>query len=443
MRILLSLILTLCLTAISLGQKQINLDEAIRIAFQRNTSLEKGKNNINTYEAGVKSAWGNFLPSLNANGGFGWTRSDQKGTTRNLGGFVIDVPATVSESRSYNAGINSSITLFDGLASFANMEKSHNDLESAQLQLERLKQNLVFQTISLYYDVINNQQLLKVKEDNVKWNQKNLETITERNKLGAVTMADVYAQQVQTGNAELEVIRTRNMLENSKSTLLDYLGLDVFEDYTFEDVRTKLEMEGAENTDELSVLVTRAMANRFDYKSAQLGLESANNSVTIARSGHLPSLSGNFGFSTYANNFNTLFENKNYSAGISLNIPIFNGFSVSERVELAEVGAMNKKIELTELERTIKVNLQKTYLDLQAAKKAVEVSERNVKASVENRKIEEEKYSLGSGTLLNVLIANSEFTVAQTNLINAQYSYETLKEQLKYYIGVLDYKSYE
>ncbi|MBZ0201168.1 MAG: TolC family protein, partial [Ignavibacteriaceae bacterium] len=419
------------------------LDEAIRIALQRNTSLEKGKNNISTYEAGVKSAWGNFMPSLNANGGFGWTRSDQNGTTRNLGGFVIDVPATVSESRNYNAGVNSSITLFDGLSSFANLDKSRNDLESAQLQLERLKQNLVFQTVSLYYDVINNQQLLKVKEDNVKWNQKNLETVTERNKLGAVTLADVYAQQVQTGNAELDVIRTRNMLENSKSTLLDYLGLDVFDDYNFADVSIKMDELSTENTDELSVLVNSALTNRFDYKSAQLGLASAFNSVTMARAGHMPSLSGSFGFSTYANNFNTLFENKNYSAGISLNIPIFNGFGVSERVQFAEVGAMNKKVELTELERTIKVNLQKTYLDLQAAKKAVDVSQRNVKSSTENRKIEEEKYSLGSGTLLNVLIANSEFTVAQTNLINAQYAYETLKEQLKYYIGVLDYKSYE
>ena len=37
----------------------------------------------------------------------------------------------------------------------------------------------------------------------MKWNQKNLETITERNKLGASLLADVYAQQVRFGNAEL------------------------------------------------------------------------------------------------------------------------------------------------------------------------------------------------------------------------------------------------
>ena len=225
--------------------------------------------------------------------------------------------------------------------------------------------------------------------------------------------------------------------------MLDYLGLDVFENYIFADVPAKIGVDDIEDSDALPMLVNSALNNRYDYQSAQLDLKSANKNVTIAQSGHFPSLTGSLGFSTYANNFNNLFQNKNYSAGLTLNIPIFNGFNVSERVEFAEVGAMNKKVELTELERTIKTNLQKTYLDLQAAEKGLEVSERNVKAAVENRKIEAEKYSLGSGTLLNVLIANSEYTIAQTNFINARYAFETLKEQLKFYIGVLDYKKYE
>ena len=64
-------------------------------------------------------------------------------------------------------------------------------------------------------------------------------------------------------------------------------------------------------------------------------------------------------------------------------------------------------------------------------------------AAQENLKIESEKYSLGAGTLLNVLVANSEFTNAQTNFINNQFAYITLSEQLKYYLGVIEYKIYE
>ena len=60
-----------------------------------------------------------------------------------------------------------------------------------------------------------------------------------------------------------------------------------------------------------------------------------------------------------------------------------------------------------------------------------------------DRASEEERYSLGSSTLLNVLIANSEYTTARTNFISAQFSYIQLSEQLKYLLGELEYQKYE
>ena len=123
--------------------------------------------------------------------------------------------------------------MFDGLSNYATLSKSKNDLEAGKLSIERLKQDIVFQTISFYYDVITSQQLLKVSEENLIQNQKNLETIIERNKLGSVTLADVYAQQVQAGNAELDVIKSNNTLAIAKSNLLSYLGLDVMQEFKF------------------------------------------------------------------------------------------------------------------------------------------------------------------------------------------------------------------
>ena len=82
-------------------------------------------------------------------------------------------------------------------------------------------------------------------------------------------------------------------------------------------------------------------------------------------------------------------------------------------------------------------------MDLQAAEKALKVSDGNVLASQENLKIESEKYSLGAGTLLNVLVANSEYINAKTNFTNSQFAYLTLSEQLEYYLGIIEYKNYE
>jgi outer membrane protein len=107
------------------------------------------------------------------------------------------------------------------------------------------------------------------------------------------------------------------------------------------------------------------------------------------------------------------------------------------------VDVKNKEIELTDLERDIKRQLQQTFLDLQAAFKFLKVSENNIEFADQNLKIEQEKYSLGSCKLLDVLIANSNYTTALTDLINAQFAYLVLSERLKYYVGVLDFSQYE
>ena len=438
MRTFLSLLLILANTMFLSAQKQLSLNEAITIAVNRNTTLLKSTNSLKNSESNVKTAVGNFLPTIGANAGWNYSKNENE----------VGAATFKSESRNYSAGVGSSWTLFDGLSNFASLSQSKNELESAKYNVDRLKQDIVFQTISLYYDVINTSQLLKFKEDDVKWNQKNLETITERNRLGSVTLADVYAQQVRVGNAELEVIRTKNNLETGKSELLSFLGLDVLEAYEFTDSPSASEMDKVKKDLDLDYrnlgeLVGKALENRLDYKSAQLNLESAYDGLTIARSGHLPTLTNTINYGVGADRIKNMFDNRSLTVGLSLNVPIFSGFAVENRVQFAEVLAENRKIELSELERDIKKSIQKTYLNLQAAEKGLKVSEKNVMAAQENLKIESEKYSLGAGTLLNVLVANSEFTNAQTNFINAQFAYITLSEQLKYYLGVIEYKSYE
>lgn len=447
MRIIVTLLILITISTTSYAQQQLTLKDAIRIALHKNSTLQKNQNNLETFGSSVQSAWGNFLPTLNAGADWNWNRSEVKGiVTQTISG--IPVSSVSTESRDYSAGFSSGWTLFDGLANFATLSQSENNLESAKLSLDRLKQDIVYQTMALYYDVINAMKLLEVKQDNLKWNEKNLETIRERNKLGAATLADVYQQEVAKGNAELEIITTRNRMESAENDLLYYLGLDVLDEYKFSYVLTDEEQKIL-NTDftldfeNITELVNQALVQRRDYKSAKLNLESSIDGITIARSGHLPSISAFGSVNWIGSKLSEIDKSRRFSVGLSLNVPIFLGWSVSERVQFAEVQAKNSEIELNDLERDIKRALRSSFLDLQAALKGLNVSENNVAAAQENLKIEEEKYSLGSGKLLDVLIVNSQYTTALTDLINAQFAYIILSEQLKYNLGVLDFTMYE
>lgn len=448
MRLLIILFISLSIPHISIAQEKLSLDDAIRIALQRNSQLNISKNEITQNEASLTRAYGRFLPTLSAYGNWSWNRSEEKGRTVNFEGFVQDLPPADSETRNYGVGANSNITLFDGLANYANLSASRNSLIGSSYQLEYIKQQVVFQTMSLYYTIVEADQILKVRDENVKQQKKNLETIEERNRLGSVTLADVYQQQVQLGNAELDIIRQKNILETAKSNLLYYLGLDVLEQYQYAMNLTDKELSFLNSSlesdfEELNELVSLAFKNRKDYASMLSYLEASYDRVTIAQSGHLPRLSGNLGFGTSANNPGNLFESKNYNAGLTLSLPIFTGFSVSSDVEIAEVSAMNMEIEKRDFERRIKQEIQKSYLDLEAARKGIKVTQNNVSAAGENLKIEQEKYNLGAGKLLDVLIASTSYQNALTNFINSQFLYIRLSEQLKYNIGVLDFSQYE
>jgi outer membrane protein len=429
-------------------QKTLTLDSAIQIALQRNPDLQKSENNISTYKSGVLASYGNFLPSLSASGNFGWSRSKTQARTINIGGSVLQVPPSTSDSRSYTASVNTNLTIFDGLSDFAKLSQSKNNLEAARLSLERMKQDIVFQTVSLYYDVISARQLLKVNDEDVTWNKKNLETIEEQNKLGSKTLADLYTQQVQEGQAELALVQAKNSLETAKGNLLYYLGLNVLDNYQFPDSLSEKDNEILNKSldvqfDSLSELVSEALSNRTDYQSAQYSLESAYNGITIARSGHLPTLTGNGSLYAQSNKINDVFRSRTYSLGLSLNIPIFSGFSVSNQVQAAEVNAQNQQVDMDNLRRQIEQNIQKNYLDLQAAKTSLSVSEKTIKAAKENLAIQSEKYKLGSSRLLDVLQASSNYSSAQSDYITAEYSFIALSEQLKYLIGTLDYKKFE
>ena len=448
MKFIIVSILLLISTVSVFSQTELTLDQAIRLAIQKNSSLISSENELSRSESTRDAAYGRFLPDLNAFGTFDWNRSENAARTTIINGANFDVPKSTSESRTYGVGLSSNIVLFDGLSNYANLSRSKNNLEAIKLSIEGKKQEVVFQTINQYYSIVEADQLLKVREEDVKQQQKNLETIEERNRLGSLTKADVYQQQVQLGNAELQVIQQKNILETAKSNLLFYLGLDVLENYTYANVLTGRELNILDtdiNTDydNLNELVNKALENRRDYLAQKLNLESYNESVTIAKSGHLPRLSGNLGYNSFANSAKEMFKSNNYSAGLTLSIPLFSGFATQNAIQSAEVDAMNYELQVRDTERLLKQDLQKSFLDLEAAKKALLVTEKNVKAAEENLKIEQEKYNLGAGKLLDVLIANTSYQNAKTNFINAQFSYIRLSEQLKYNLGVLDYSEYE
>ncbi|KAF0152868.1 MAG: outer membrane efflux protein [Ignavibacteria bacterium] len=438
----------LLVTIPTFAQKQLSLDEAVRIALQKNPNLIKLKNSLDGAKAQLKSAYGDLLPSLGAQANFSWQRIEDAGSSqRNFLGELVQIAPSNVENRSYSAGIGGGVTLFDGLANYANISQKQNSLESSQYNIAKLKQTIVYQTTDFYYVVLNAEDLMRVREENVKYFQKFYESVNERNKLGSVAVADVYGAQVQLGNAELALIQAQNAYDQAKNGLLSYLALNVMEDYLlvnpFGTDRVIDTNAFLKNFEDMKTLVSVALDKRFDFKSQQLEVKSAVKGETIAFAGVLPSLSANYNYGTGAVSMDKLMDRTTLNVNMSLNIPIFSRFATETAIQLAEINTMNAKEDLLALERQIKIEVKQGYNDLIASKKSLEVALKNVTAAEENRKINQERYNLGSATILEVLQANRDYVDAQRNKINTVFDFYRQYDKLNNAIGRLDFSKFE
>ncbi|MBS4027955.1 MAG: TolC family protein [Ignavibacteriales bacterium] len=409
--------------------KTLSLNEAISLAMQKNTSMITSRNAVESQESFQRVAYGALFPSLNASGS--WNRSQNNPAD----------PGPLASNR-VSAGLDASITFFDGFSNFAALERAQLNVKTSELSRERTEQQTIYQTISLYLNVLRTEELLNVRKDNLNRSNQQLKRIQESQKLGGVAMADVFRQQVIVSNDELALIQAQNDYDKTKLDLITYLTLDPLSEYVFQDNTVPKDIDSTEvqnakqQEQNLTMISSQAMQNRFDFVTAQQSVTGAELNVRYYKGDWWPSLRASasldyggpeFGTTTYGG----------MSWGISASYPIFNNFQRENSIQQAAIDLRNANEALGLKERQVKTEIKKALLDLEAASKSIEVSQTGVRSAIEDRRIAEEKYNLGAGTLLDKLVADANYTSAISNKVNSVYNYILAKKNLEFVLGTL------
>ncbi len=406
------------------AQEKLSLNDAITKALNSNTSVVENSNLIVVYQSNVKSAYGNLLPNLSLGGNFNWQRVTDNGGTKQIDYFgnLQAIGPSQIDSRSWSVSAGGNVTLFDGLSNIAGINQSKNNLEAARSTLEKLRQDVVLQTVNMYTQIISNQKLLNFQEEDLKYNNGLLDRVKQMFDLKMNSQSDVYSQQAQTANSRVSYLQAKNNLEKSKVNLLTFLSIDPSKEFQFDSTASAVNDSSLLSKD-LTNLFDFALNNRQDYQSMMYKQGSVRDQLTIARSGFLPKLSANYGFSSSALQPSDLFNRKVYSVGLSLNIPVFSNWNTENAVQTAEVQVENSNEDLKLLELNIKSEVKTAGLDLQTAREQLEASDAALNASRESWKIKKETYSLGSATFLDLQQAYNNYLQAGYNKINNEYKY--------------------
>jgi outer membrane protein len=438
-----SLTATLVCAAVPLYGQSINLtlDQAKQAALEHNISIIQADANVGSAQAGVTAAYGGYLPSLSASGSWGRNQVDQGARTAVFSGLSFPIAASSSTTNNFNTSLNANMTLFDGFNRQGQVGQATSRSVATEQTAVRTRQSTVFQVESAYLNVLRNNELVKVVDENLKRDNRQLERITESARVGAAAQADVYRQQSTVAADEFLLIQAQATFDKSKADLVDLIGLDVAGEYTFNDPTISLTITQGE-LDSTSALYAnfrdleqRSLASRPDYRSAQESFNAAQSGVTSAKSNYWPSVSASAGYGLSSNELSTLKDNRNLNWGINIRWTLFDGFNTNAGVQSAVASRRIAEIGLTQTERDINAQLKKALLDFEAARKQYEVSQKGLKSATEDRKIAEEKYNLGAGTLLDLLTANAGLVQAQVNLVNSVYNYITAKKNVEYTIG--------
>lgn len=386
-------------------------------------------------QSGVLTEYGKLLPSVSASAS--WKRSG--------GTFdpTVLIPSGVTAGGNTTASLDASISISNGFSNLSSIERAKNLAGSSEYDYQQTRQSIALAVQQAYLTVLRNKQLLKVSEDNLKRSKQQLSRIEESNKVGAVAKADLYRQQVQTANDELSVINAQSAYDNSKNDLLYLLSLDVTKEYELDDEEVMKEVEHIDSTYKSEMydynkLVDEALASRPDYQASLLSRDASANSLTISKLGHYPSLtlSGGYGYRYIGrNDFSNFTNTTDWDVALTLRVPIFSGFQVSTSVQTSQLNYELAEQNLEQTKRKVQKEIRTALLNLETARKKVEVSLKNVVSAEEDRRIAEERYNLGSNTLLDLLVATANYTNALSNKVSAAYDFMYAKQQFRIAVG--------
>ena len=416
------------------AQDEWTLERCIDHAVENNITIKQQQLNVEQHQNSYEQTRLGVLPTVNA----GLSQSYSFG--QSTGGDNINVNNNSSSTSGY---ISANVTLFNGLSKYNRIKASKLDYEAAVQNLEQAKNNIALNITSAYLDVLLNKELLATAQEQLQLTQEQIEINRQQVEAGKLAAGKLLETESQAAQEELDVTNRENSLWISKITLQQLLELPITDgfdiavpDIDFDQVAATL----------LSVdtVYERAVEERPEIKSRELAVESADRQIAVAKAQQYPSLSANAG---YSNSYYKMSGMQNpslsdqldvhgsKSIGLSLSIPIFNGWQARTSVKNSKLQYQNTQLELQQAKNSLLKEIQQVYVNAQAALKRYESSQKAVGSADESFRYVKEKFDLGIVTPLEYNESKNRLTQAQSTFIQAKYEYLFRMKILDFYYG--------
>lgn len=408
-----AIMLLLALIGGSVKAQTVNLtlQDALNYALQNNEEIKKAKLEILNGQYKTDEIRARALPQLNGTG----TLNDQLIIPQLV---VGDQVFKMGRQWNGNAAVSFNQQLFNQQV-FTGLKAARAGESFYNLSAELTEENILQQVSTAYYQLLVTREQLKTLDANIASISKIEKTVADQVKNGLAKRIDLDRVRVNLTNVKTQQAQVVNAITQQENVLKYYIGMPV---------QTEVVIPASElskiTTDANYLTDQFAIEDLTQYQLLKKQEELLGYQKKAAIAEYYPSLSltGNYGYTATSDKFD-LFKNNTtavkYDAsaiGLTLNIPIFDGFARRSRVKQAD-------IEIQQVKEDIKSTANALTLAHKNANLSIRNNINTINSQRENVKLAQEVYSSTQNNYNNGLAPLTDLLNAETSLVDAQNSY--------------------
>ncbi|NUQ50473.1 MAG: TolC family protein [Phycisphaerae bacterium] len=429
--------------------RPISLDEAIRLARQNSPAMISARNTIRQNDATVRTRQSNFLPTVS--GSLGGSRAGGGESTDGQGR-----PITISGGDwSFSRGLNFNLNLWDSGERLHNLRAARANVVAAEANEEGQRFTVAYSVAQQYYAALAARESRAAAEAALTEAQQNLRAAVARIAAGAATRSDSLRSVIAVGNQQLALLTAESDLENANAALTRLVGTPFLVTAIESDtgVIVPVAATAAELTAMLDAIPT--------IRAARAALDAARSSSLAAKTAYYPDISLSYSMrqSAVSNGFDfglgspspartdpqctgagavCEWESRSKwtnSLGFSVSIPLFQGLGREETILRNNLAEVNANASLRDARLLAQQQLTQYLGQLRLAQARIAIQQASLEAALEDLRVQQQRYSLGASTQLELLTTQTQLNSARYNLVNARYQVRIARAQLEQLLG--------
>jgi outer membrane protein len=332
----------------------------------------------------------------------------------------------------WNGFVSVHHTLFDWGRRATAVEEARAQQTSAAETADVVKSGLAYQTVRAFYGVLYLREALAVQDEAIAALTQHLEITQRRAAAGSATDYDVLSTQVRIATARSQRVDITDALAQQTIELRQLLGLPA--DSAVTPAGSFAESPVALNEDSL---IQVALAQRPDLRLSRDAVAAAGVQQTLASLADRPAVSLDLSGGAkngYVPDLNQI--KADFVAGMSVQLPIYNGRRTRFAVEAAEADMAGARARAAALERSVAADVQRAVEAVRASRDKIATADVQVRQARAAVALARTRYQAGVVTNLDVLDAETLLSEAELAQLRARYDLVQGRYELEQAVGV-------